>query len=270
MNERVFIDQLGSSVFLEGIPQRIVSLVPSQTELLYGLGLDERVVGITKFCVHPKHWHQTKARIGGTKTINVEAVLALSPDLVIANKEENTKEAIELIQKHCPVWVSDVKDLKSAREMIAALGEVLDTKQVAKELCSSIIDNFSNFQQNNLNQKNALKGKRAAYFIWRNPWMTVGNDTFIHSMLESIGLVNVFEKDTRYPTTTLEALEAVQIDFVLLSSEPFPFKEKHIKEIQAFLPHSQILLVDGEYFSWYGSRLQGAPQYFQQLFSLNQ
>lgn len=261
MNERVFFDQLDNEVVLKGIPQRIVSLVPSQTELLYSLDLDDRVVGITKFCVHPNDWYKSKKRIGGTKTVDIEAVLALSPDLIIANKEENIKETIETLKKHCPVWVSDVKDLKSAIEMILCLGNLVDKQQEAQNICSTINTNFSQ-----PNQYNGLKGRRVLYLVWRDPWMTIGGDTFINAILKSIGLVNVFENENRYPTINLESLESLGIDFVFLSSEPFPFKEKHISEIQEFLPKAKFFLVDGEMFSWYGSRLQLVHDYFKQLF----
>src|ERR1700741_3198050 len=107
-----FIDQTGRKISIPQIPQRIISLVPSQTELLFDLGLDKEVVGITKFCVHPPEWFQTKTRVGGTKQLKIDLIKQLQPDLIIANKEENVKEQIEELEKHFPVWISDVNNLE--------------------------------------------------------------------------------------------------------------------------------------------------------------
>src|SRR5438105_265149 len=123
----VFTDQLGNQLHIDQHPRRIVSLVPSQTELLFDLGLQEEVIGITKFCVHPYHWHQTKTRVGGTKDIKLEVIDQLKPDLVIANKEENTREQITSLQSLYPVWISDVNTLQDALEMIRSIGEITGT-----------------------------------------------------------------------------------------------------------------------------------------------
>jgi ABC-type Fe3+-hydroxamate transport system substrate-binding protein len=246
---------------LPPFPQRIISLVPSQTELLYDLVLEERVVGITKFCVHPEVWFRTKARIGGTKNLNIEKVLSLQPDLVIANKEENVKEQVEALAAKLPVWVSDVNNLEDAYEMIASIGSLTNTDPRATELITKIKAGFNELAAN----AKPVAPMRCAYLIWKDPYMTAGGDTFINDMLFRCGLQNVFAHLTRYPSVTLPALQGANCQVVLLSSEPYPFKEKHIAEIEAALPGVKVLLVDGEMFSWYGSRLLLAPAYFSRF-----
>jgi ABC-type Fe3+-hydroxamate transport system substrate-binding protein len=239
--------------------QRIVSLVPSQTELLHYLGLEAETVGITKFCIHPQHWFAAKARVGGTKTVNITAVEALHPTLIIANKEENVKEQVEALAKKFPVWLTDVNTLEDALQMITDIGQLTDTAAQARDLVDEISTRFSALQEQ---QRNPLK---TAYLIWRKPWMAAGGGTFIQDMLTRSGLVNVLEDITRYPEVTTGQLADAGCELLLLSSEPYPFKQQHIDELQHALPGTKILLVDGEMFSWYGSRLLLAPNYFLQL-----
>lgn len=248
----------GRELVLVQKPVRIVSLVPSQTELLYDLGLDEEVVGITKFCVHPESWFRSKARVGGTKQLHYDKIAALQPDLILANKEENTREIVDTLAKDYPVWVSDIHNLPEAIQMIQEIGVLTGRQQRAAEIVSGITGAFQQLPK-------AAVPVPVAYFIWRNPWMTVGNDTFIHHMLQQLGWQNVFGDQARYPEVTLEQLAARKPAKVLLSSEPYPFKEKHIAEIKTVLPQAEVLLVDGEMFSWYGSRLLKAPAYFASL-----
>ena len=256
----LFTDQICRKVEIAIPAKKIISVVPSQTELLYHLGLDIEVVGITKFCVHPIEWHQQKLRVGGTKNIDISKVIALQPQLVLANKEENTKDQIETISKYCPVWVSDVYNLATAYEMMAKVGQLTGKEKEADQLIYNIKHEFDNqlFQ-------NPLYIIKVAYLIWRKPYMTVGGDTFIHQMLGYAGLVNVFGHFERYPQITISDLQASGCEVLLLSSEPFPFKQKHIEELSHHLPDTKILLVDGEIFSWYGSRLLQAPYYLRQL-----
>lgn len=252
-----FTDQTGYTISLSHVPKRIVSLVPSQTELLYDLGLDECVVGITKFCVHPKTWFRSKQRVGGTKTVKLDAVAALQPDLILANKEENVQEQVEALRNIAPVWTSDISNLAETLDMIQAVGALTDTAATATTIQERISNSFA-----------ALSGttqRKAAYLIWRDPYMTAGGDTFISDMLQYCCCTNVFAHQQRYPAITLEDIRNSGADTVLLSSEPFPFKEKHIAEISAALPGTKVLLVDGEMFSWYGSRLLHAPAYFHVL-----
>lgn len=258
MPQRMVIDQMGREVMFNYYPERIVSVVPSQTELLYDLGLEAEVVGITKFCVHPEDWFRSKTRVGGTKKLNIEKIRELKPDIIIANKEENTQEQIEELAKEFPVWLSDITNLPGALNMIQALGQVTGQEGRANALVEEIVQGFQQLHKANT-------PKRVAYFIWRNPWMSIGHDTFIHSMIQTMGWQNVLADRSRYPEITLEELKGYNPELVLLSSEPYPFKEEHIAEIKAALPHAEVKLVDGEMFSWYGSRLKKAVPYLQEL-----
>ncbi len=239
-------------------PLRIISLVPSQTELLFSLGLEERVTGITKFCVHPWQWYQTKTRVGGTKTIDINTIRSLSPDLVIANKEENIKEQIEDLGD-IPVWVTDVSNLEDALEMISDVGHLTHTERRAGALVTEIRAGFDSLKK--------LTDHRVAYLVWKEPLMTIGGDTFIHDILERAGFVNVFGHLRRYPAVTLEDLQATGIHSLLLSSEPFPFTSNHITEFQKLLPGVNVVKIDGEMCSWYGSRLLQVPAYLKQFTS---
>ncbi len=254
----VFKDQTGRKIPLNKTPGRIISLVPSQTELLYDLGLHNEVIGITKFCVHPEEWFRTKSRVGGTKQLNIEKIWRLQPELIIANKEENVKEQIEELEKHFPVWISDVRNLQDAFEMINRIGELVTKKETAETLIEQIKTNFSQLQISN-------RKPQTCYLIWQNPYMSVGGDTFINSMMEAAGFENIFKEQHRYPEIRIEELRILNTELLLLSSEPFPFKQKHVEELQPQLPHTKIILADGQMFSWYGSRLLKAPGYFKEL-----
>ena len=252
---------LSTTAELGYTPKRIISLVPSQTELLYGLGLEEETIAITKFCVHPETWFKNKPRIGGTKAIDIEKIKDLKPDLIIANKEENVKEQIEELAASFPVWVTDVNTLDEAYGMIGDIGKLCIKETVASSLITSIKVRFDVlFQKRDI--KNSIP---AAYLIWKNPFMTIGGDTFISSIMEAAGLRNIFSDRARYPEITLPQLRSMNCKLLLLSSEPYPFKDNHIAAIQEELPGIRILLVDGEMFSWYGSRLLLAPAYFKSL-----
>jgi len=255
-------DQLGRIISLAEKPTRIVSLVPSQTELLYDLGLSNEVVGITKFCIYPDEWFRTKATVGGTKKIDFEKIKSLMPDLIIGNKEENEEDQIKELISHYNVWMSDVKTLADALQMIGSIGELIEKKERASELITNI---KINFEQLTTYSPPSDKILRIAYIIWREPIMTIGNDTFISDMLNRCGFKNAFENKRRYPEISTEELQAANPDVILLSSEPYPFKEKHIEEFQSICPNAKVITVDGEMFSWYGSRLLKAPDYFKGL-----
>jgi ABC-type Fe3+-hydroxamate transport system substrate-binding protein len=238
-------------------PSRIISLVPSQTELLHWLGLETETVGITKFCIHPAEWFRNKIRVGGTKTIDIQKIRDLKPDLIIANKEENVKEQVESLAAEWPVWLTDVNTLEEALNMIHNIGDLTRTSSIANELITQIKNQFENTQ--------LVSPLPAAYLIWREPYMTVGADTFISDMMLKAGFNNVFDSRSRYPEITVQDIKHSSAEFLMLSSEPYPFKQSHITELQHHLPDVKIVLVDGEMFSWYGSRLLLAPAYFQQL-----
>lgn len=251
-------DQLNRTVELSSPPNRIISLVPSQTELLCDLGLEKETIGITKFCVHPEKWFREKVRIGGTKNVDFDKIASLRPDLIIANKEENVQEQIEELAKKYPVWVSDVNNLNNAFSMIECIGEITHRKQNAEVIVKQIKVNFAGLQFSN-------PKPLTAYLIWKDPYMTIGGDTFINDMMDKAGFQNVFADRLRYPQTTMEELQYCNCEVLLLSSEPYPFKKKHIAELQRHLQHTKIVLADGEMFSWYGSRLLHVPVYFKSL-----
>jgi ABC-type Fe3+-hydroxamate transport system substrate-binding protein len=223
------------------------------------LNLSAQVVGITKYCVWPTQWKETKAIIGGTKNLDVEKILDLNPDLVIGNKEENQKEQIEQLLNHVPVWISDITTLQDAIKMIRDVGEITNCHKAADVISKRIEVSFDNFSPISKLQKSVL------YMIWRKPWMGVGSDTFINDMLNRIGLKNSLENEKRYPTLDSSKLASLNPDIIFLPSEPYPFGENHKKELNEFFPASKIVLVDGQMFSWYGSRLLHAADYFRSL-----
>lgn len=243
------------TVEINSTVSRIVSLVPSQTELLVDLGLTDRLAGITKFCIHPPELRKTHPVIGGTKNVKTDFVKTLSPDLIIGNKEENNQADIEVLEQLFPTWMSDIFNLEDALEMIGKIGEITGTSEKAAEIISKIRANFSTLD--------SIPKKRGTvlYLIWKNPYIAAGKNTFIDSMLAVLGFENAMTAD-RYPEVDLKELNP---QFVFLSSEPYPFKEKHLEELREQFPASRIVLVDGEFFSWYGSRLIQAPEYFKSL-----
>ena len=250
------IDMLGRIVKIQKPIQRVVSLVPSQTEFLYELGLKDKIVAQTVFCVHPKSHYKKATKIGGTKKIRYEELDELQPDLIICNKEENNEEIVEVLSAKYPVWVSDIKNIDDAFYMMRSLAELLDAKSEADDVIKKITLS--------LNQKKIRHQYHCVYLIWRNPFMSVGNDTFINHMLQRSGFNNII-KEKRYPEISSEDLQTLNPEVVLLSSEPYPFKEKHVEELKTLLPNSKILMVDGELFSWYGSRLLNSQPYFNEL-----
>jgi ABC-type Fe3+-hydroxamate transport system substrate-binding protein len=250
-----FTDHLSRAVFLPKPPERIISLVPSQTELLVDLGLEEKIVGVTKFCVHPSHLRKSKTIVGGTKKYRFEVIESLNPDLIFWNKEENEQAGIEFLAEKYPVWMSDIFDLNDSLRMISDLGEITGTQSKASEIISKIESSFA--------ESIPFKGT-CVYLIWENPKMAAGKNTFINTMLSVAGFENLIQAE-RYPELSEENLIELSPDYLLLSSEPFPFKEKHLDAFRKLLPNSKVLLVDGELFSWYGSRLLVAPDYFKRL-----
>ena len=256
----MLIDQIGQFVQLKTWPpKRLVSLVPSQTELLYALGLEEEVIGITKFCIKPKTWFEQKTRIGGTKNPKLALIQSLQPDLILANKEENRQEDVLALAQNYPVYTSDVANLGQALAMIRDFGLILDRVGQAQSLIQNIETGFAELQGLNIKQ-------RVLYLIWQNPFMSIGSDTFIHAMLEQMGLENCLKDQQRYPQLSLEDIKALQPDLVFLSSEPFPFGEAHRLDLAGILGSgTRVICVDGEAFSWYGSRLLESPRIFREL-----
>lgn len=245
-------------------PLRIVSLVPSITELLFDLGLEKKVVGVTKFCVFPSKARLLAKQIGGTKKLHLNRIFDLQPDLAIGNKEENNKEDIEALSGRVPVWMSDVRTVEQALQMIRQIGKIFSKEVASEALITKIEDGFRKLRNE------SEPSVKVAYLIWQNPYMVSGADNFINAVIHAAGWENCFENfaqapNHRYPAVTVEDLQKAAPDVVLLSSEPYPFKTEHIQEFRQILPGAQIELVDGTLFSWYGSRMSRMCEYLIQL-----
>ncbi|OYQ36083.1 cobalamin-binding protein [Flavobacterium cyanobacteriorum] len=257
-----YTDQIGHTITLSATPKRIVSLVPSQTELLFDLGLEERIVGITKFCVHPYHFRVTKEKVGGTKKIHIEKIRMLQPDIIICNKEENTEEIVASLRAIAPVWTSNIITIQDTLDMIEAFGRMFSVRTQAQQWIDKINFGLQEFQEF-IKDKKTLK---AAYFIWKNPYMAAGSDTFINEIMKLNNFANIYEGRGRYPEIIIQKIRIQgNPDVVLLSSEPYPFREEDAFEVGRFTHHAKTVFVDGEMFSWYGSRLAKAFPYFRQL-----
>lgn len=226
-------------------PKRVVSLVPSQTEFLMDIGAP--VVGLTKFCVHPKDQLKDIPIIGGTKNFRFEKIRELQPDLIIGNKEENYKYGIEKLEKEFPVWMSDIYTLDDAFEMMTAIGRICDLEGSASNIIRECQEAVEGIKGN--------KSGKVIYLIWNKPWMAVGKNTFIDHLLNHLGYKNLVTEE-RYPELTTEQITELNPDKILFSSEPFPFKEEHLAEARAYWKNTACELVDGELYSWYGSRLR--------------
>ena len=235
---------------------KIISLVPSITETLFDFGLTENeVIGRTKFCIHPENEVKNVAIIGGTKNLNIEKIISLNPDLIIANKEENEKLQVEELQKKFKIWVTDIQNLEDNEKFISEVGTLLNKEKLALEFNRNINEIF----KNNFNTNPVKVG----YLIWKNPYMTIGSDTFIHEILEKLGFENIFKNKERYPEISIEEMR--KSEYIFLSSEPFPFQQKHIDELQKELPNQKSTLVDGEAFSWFGTHISKCADYYKNL-----
>lgn len=235
---------------------KIVSLVPSITEALFDLGLTENeVIGRTKFCIHPSEKVKNIEIIGGTKNLNIEKIRSLQPDLILANKEENIKEQVEILMEDFKVIVYNTETVEDNYYLVKNLGLLFNKEERAQIFNMKIYEVLTEAK---INSK-----VKAAYLIWKKPYMTVGSDTFIHNILSEIGFENLFKNQTRYPEIKVEDLAEANV--IMLSSEPFPFKEKHITELKDFYPDKKIMIVDGEAFSWYGTHIAKCEDYFKAL-----
>jgi ABC-type Fe3+-hydroxamate transport system substrate-binding protein len=193
--------------------------------------------------------------------VNFERIKALQPDIILCNKEENTMEMVLELQKIARVEVSDVNTFDDAIQLIANYGELFNVEGTAKALIEEIYTEQSKFRKH----LGTFRKKKVAYFIWQQPYMVAAHDTFINAMLEEAGFDNVFKYRSRYPEIDLSDKDLQQAEVVLLSSEPFPFKENHIEQFKSLFQEKEVKIVDGEMFSWYGSRLSKSYQYFKQL-----
>ena len=224
--------------------QRIVSLVPSLTEFLFEIGLGNEVVGITRFCIHPEKALKECVVVGGTKDPNIQKIRALNPTLIVANKEENVEQHIRECEEFCEVIVTEISSIDSSFLELARIGEATDRTKETEELLNdgkSLLLDIPKY-----------KPIHAAYFIWRKPWMVAGGDTFISDVLKTFHVNNVFSDIFRYPEISLS--DVAGADVILLSSEPYAFKQKHERDFRDAGISAPVELVDGEWFSWYGSR----------------
>ena len=255
-------DQTGHLFDFKQSPKRIVSLVPSQTELLSDLGLAENIVGITKFCVHPFHLKSTKTIVGGTKKVNYDKIRSLKPDLIICNKEENTLDMVETLSEICPVWVTNIITVEDNFVMISDFGKIFNKRTEAlkwNDKLAFALQDFRKFMSDKTYRK-------TAYFIWKNPFMAAGSDNYIDEMMKLNHFMNIYENKSRYPEIDITKMrDEGDPELVLLSSEPYPFKEEDAFEIGRFTHHAKTVFVDGEMFSWYGSRMMKALAYFKNL-----
>jgi len=259
---KILVDQLGNQHTFINTPKRIISLVPSQTELLFDLGLEDSIIGITKFCVHPFHLKSTKTIVGGTKNVKFNKIKELQPDIIICNKEENSKEIVDELSEICPVWVTNVCSIEDNIKMIQDFGEIFNKRTNSSKWIDKI--NNANAEFNTfILEKPSYK---VAYFIWKNPYMVAGNNTFINELLSINKFENVYKSKDRYPEVEIKDLvDDGNPDLIFLSSEPYPFKDKDGIEIGRILQNAKIILVDGEMFSWHGTRLLKAFNYFRYL-----
>lgn len=258
----MIFDALNRSLEISKYPQRIISLVPSLTELLHDLGLEKRIVGITDFCVHPYHYQSVKTKVGGTKKVKYELINQLQPDFILCSKEENTLEMVSELEKIAPVYVSDVNSFQEALDLILKLGELLGKRIESEKLVRKIELKHKDLQHL-IQDKRFVK---TAYFIWKNPWMVAGNHTFINDMLRINKLENVFAVKDRYPEISVKHLKLQgNPELLLFSSEPYHFTEEDAYEVLRENEKVLTVFVDGQYFSWYGSRLLKAFDYFKQL-----
>lgn len=265
---KTLTDQLGTSHSFEMSPKRIISLVPSQTELLYDLGLENKIIGITKFCVHPYHLKATKKIVGGTKKVHLEKIRLLEPDIIICNKEENTLEMVTELRKICTVWVTNIITIEDNFRMITDFGQLFNCRTEAQKWNDKLAFALSDFKHFIKEKSSENSEQKAAYFIWKNPYMVAGSDNFINELLKLNHFQNIYENSGRYPEIELQKIRLDgDPDLVFLSSEPYPFKEEDALEIKRFTHHAKTVFVDGEMFSWYGTRLLKAFEYFKILHS---
>ncbi len=253
-------DQLHNVLIFDIAPKRIISLVPSQTELLIDLGLEDYIVGITKFCIHPVDLKNHKTIVGGTKKVNYQKIKDLQPDIIICNKEENTEEIVTTLLEIAPVYVSDIYTILDVIQLFLGFGVLFNKEELAQKLVDELKDQVSNFK-NFISKKSP---KKVVYFIWTKPWMVAGGNNFINELLKLNKFENICENYNRYPEIDLKVLATLQPELILLSSEPYPFKEKHKLLLKEYT-NAKIIFVDGEFFSWYGTRLLKAFDYFKTL-----
>jgi ABC-type Fe3+-hydroxamate transport system substrate-binding protein len=261
----VYQDQLSRPISISSKPQRIVSLVPSLTELIFDFGLGKEIVGITNFCKHPYHLKSTKTIVGGTKDANIDQIKELNPDFILCAKEENTQELVNKLEKIAPVFVADVKSIQESIELIELLGKILQRQTEAENIIQKINFHLADFKT----YTKYLPRKKVAYFIWGNPWMAAGENTYINDVLKLNNFINVYEDKDRYPEVDIAQIRKDgNPKIIFLPTEPYQFNDEDAFEIGRHSNHAKTIYVDGEYFSWYGSRFLKAFLYFKKMHEL--
>lgn len=255
MAQTQIVDDLGFRVELEAPPERIISLVPSWTETLFALGLGQRVVGVTKFCVAPEGGVAQVAKIGGTKNPDLRAIANLHPDLIIANAEENRREDVERMRAQgIAVLTTYPRTVPAAVESLLKMGRALGCEPKAIALAREITLTVSEIEAG----MGVWAKLRLRVFcpIWKKPWMAFNADTYAHDVLRMLGYNNIYAAaGERYPMTTLEAALDLRPDIVLLPDEPYEFGPNDVEELRAALPPAlsrRVLIVSGRDLHWYG------------------
>jgi ABC-type Fe3+-hydroxamate transport system substrate-binding protein len=254
-------------------PQRIVSLVPSLTEALYALGLGERVVGVTDWCVHPRDEVARVPKVGGTKNPDLAAIRALAPDLVIANQEENRRRDVEkLEQAGLRVWVTYPCTVREGAELLAAMAELGASDDARERVVAPVLRAVADAEGARAEAASAgISPARVFCPIWREPWMAVGAPTYADDLIRLCGGANVFANhaERRYPRVTLAEIEAAQPDVVLLPDEPYAFGPRDAAELARLATPAaasgRIHLIDGTFVSWYGPRILRAIELLRRL-----
>lgn len=252
---RKMTDHVGRTIEIAISPKRIISLCPAITTTLFSIGLDKEIIGRTRYCLFPENKVEQLEVVGGTKDINLEKIRTLNPDLIIAEKEENTEEIVLQLEKEFPVYVFEVQSIEDNDRMIQDLGQLTNKETASARLREQILQALGSLPN--------LQGKKVAYMIWQNPFMVVGDDTYINALLGAMNLVNPFTAvEGRYPVVTLEDLQQMDLDYLLLATEPFRFKERHVEKMASLLTTVQVSLIDGEMF-WYGVNMIDGANYLK-------
>ncbi len=229
------------------------------------MGLEKNIVGITQFCKHPFQLKSTKTIVGGTKNVGVELIKSLNPDFILCSKEENTEEIVSELEVLAPVFVADVTSIETNIDLINRLGKLLYCQTNACNLIDKIKFQLADFKL----FTRYLPRKKVAYFIWKNPWMAAGGNTYINEVLKLNNFINVYENKDRYPTVDLNLIRKEgNPKIIFLPTEPYAFSDEDAFEIGRHSNHSNTIFIEGEYFSWYGSRLLKALPYFKKMHAL--
>jgi ABC-type Fe3+-hydroxamate transport system substrate-binding protein len=262
-------DALGRTHSFEAAPRRVVSLVPSLTETFFALGCAQALVGVTDYCVHPEQGVAALPKVGGTKNPRVDDILALRPDLIIANKEENRRRTVEDLEAGgARVFVTYARSVHAAVEEIGTLGQLMGAEATASLIVERIEEAW-------VVARSRLREPRPSFaaLIWKSPYMAVGDDTFAHALLAESGGANAFAASQgRYPRVEEADLVTADPDIILLPTEPYAFAEPDRLELARLdckaARDGRIHIVEGELLSWYGPRIGSALELFSSLFAL--